>query len=152
MEMPKPSDHHKKLQKLAGQWKGEEKMYPSEWDPKGSVAQGTNAAHVALDGFAVVSDYHQEKNGQVTYMGHAVWTYDAKQSCYVLHWFDSMGSPAEVFKGSFENDVLTVSHGGPMHARLTYDFSNARQLKTRMEMSQDGQTWNKFFDGTYDKK
>jgi hypothetical protein len=40
-----------------------------------------------------------------------------------MHWFDSMGSPAEVFKGAFNGDVLTVSHGGPMHARMTYDFS-----------------------------
>ena len=30
-EMPKPTGHHQKLKKLAGQWTGVEKMYPSEW-------------------------------------------------------------------------------------------------------------------------
>ena len=151
-EMPKPGEHHEKLKKLAGQWQGEEKMYPSDWDPKGGTAMGHTSARVSLDGFAVLSDYHQERDGRVTYQGHAVWTYDAKEGCYVLHWFDSMGSPAEVFKGTFENNVLTVSHGGKMHARLTYDLSHGDTMKSKMEMSPDGTHWNVFFDGIYRKK
>ena len=81
-----------------------------------------------------------------------MWTYDPKENVYVLHWFDSMGSPAEVFKGAFKGDVLTVSHGGPNHARLTYDFSQGSQLKSKMEMSKDGKSWNTFFESTYEKK
>lgn len=151
-EMPKPTEHHQKLRKLAGQWSGVEKMFPSEWDPQGGTATGRQSAKVSLDGFAVLMDYEQERDGNITYQGHAVWTYDAKESVYVLHWFDSMGSPAEVFKGEFKGDVLTVSHGGPMHARMTYDFSHGAQLKSKMEMSKDGQSWNTFFESTYEKK
>jgi len=151
-EMPKPTEDHQKLKKLAGQWHGMEKMYPSDWDPKGGVATGRQSAKVSLDGFAVVCDYEQERDGQITYMGHAVWTYDPKESVYLLHWFDSMGSPPEVFKGSFQGEVLTVSHGGQMHARMTYDFSHGTKLKSKMEMSPDGKNWNTFFDAEYEKK
>ena len=152
-EMPKPTEHHQKLKKLAGQWTGVEKMYPSEWDPKGGTATGRQSARVSLDGFAVLMDYEQERDGNITYQGHAVWTYDPKESVYVLHWFDSMGSPAEVFKGAFSGDVLTVSHGGPMHARMTYDFSQgSAKIMSKMEMSKDGKSWDTFFESTYEKK
>jgi hypothetical protein len=152
-EMPKPTEHHQKLNKLVGQWKGEEKMYPSQWDPKGGMAMGHNHARVSLDGFAVVADYHQERDGQVTYQGHAVWTWDAKENCYTMHWFDSMGSPPEVFKGNFDGERLTVSsHGAAMHARMTYDFSQGSKLKSKMEMSPDGESWNTLFDAEYVKK
>jgi hypothetical protein len=151
--MPKPTEQHEKLKRLAGQWQGEEKMYPSDWDPKGGVATGRQSTRVSLDGFAVVSDYEQERDGRITYSGHAVWTYDAKEKQYLMHWFDSMGSPPEVFKGDFQGDVLTViSHGGPMNARMTYDFSQGSKLKSKMEMSPDGKNWNTFFDATYEKK
>lgn len=152
-EMPKPTEHHHKLKKLAGQWQGEEKMYPSQWDPKGGIATGRNQARVSLDGFALVADYEQERDGQITYMGHAVWTWDAKENCYVMHWFDSMGSPPEVFKGNFEGERLMVSsHGGPMQARMTYDFSQAAKLKSKMEMSPDGKSWSTLFDAEYERK
>ena len=51
MEMPKPTDVHKKLERLAGKWKGEEKMYPSPWDPNGGIAVGRVNNRPALDGF-----------------------------------------------------------------------------------------------------
>lgn len=152
MEMPKPTDHHAKLKKLVGQWQGQETMYPSDWDPKGGKATGRNDYRLALGGFAVIADYEQERNGAVTFAGHGVITYNPKESCYVMHWFDNMGSPAEVFKGRFEGDILTLAHGGPMHARLRYDLSNAKRMGSSMEMSQDGKKWNKLFDATYERK
>ena len=153
MDMPKPTDQHLKLKKLVGQWQGEEIMHPSQWDPKGGKATGRMNTRQALDGFAVIYDYEQERGGAITYAGHAVYTYDAKAACYVLHWFDSMGSPPEVFKGTFDGDVLTLAHGGPgMHARMTHDFSKEKRIISRMEMSPDGKEWKTLFDGTYERK
>jgi hypothetical protein len=153
MEMPKPTDHHVKLKKLAGQWQGQETMHPSQWDPKGGKATGRMDSRAALDGFAVISDYEQERGGAITFSGHGVFTYDAKEGCYALHWFDSIGSPAEVFKGTFQGDILTLGHAGPgMHARMTYDFSKAGRISSRMEMSMDGKAWSTLFDGSYERK
>ena len=150
MEMPKPSKGHLKMEKLAGSWEGEETMHPSPWDPKGGTAVGRSTHRMALSGFALLNDYEQERDGVVTFTGHGVMTFDPKGERYTLHWFDCMGSPPEVFVGDFNGDVLTLAHGGPgMHARFTYDLSDSRQMRTKMEMSQDGATWNTLFEGRY---
>lgn len=152
MEMPKPTPEHAKLERLAGKWEGEEVMHPSQWDPNGGTAIARMKSRMGLNGFAMISDYEQERDGRITFSGHSVFTYNPKDSLYVLHWFDCMGSPPEVFVGRFDADVLTVSHGGPgMHARLTYDLSNPRELRSGMEMSRDGATWHRLFDGRYSR-
>ncbi len=153
MEMPKPTEHHRKLEKLVGRWRGTETMHPSPWDPKGGLATGRNDCRMALDGFATVTDYEQERDGKVTFKGHGVMTYDTTKSHYVLHWFDCMGSPPEIFTGQFEGEVLTVSHGGPgMHARLVYDLSRPGVLRSKMEMSQDGAKWSTLFECDYHRE
>lgn len=54
MEMPKPTTAHHQLAALVGTWVGEEKMYPSPWDPAGGTATGRFQNRLALDGLAVV--------------------------------------------------------------------------------------------------
>ena len=125
-------------------------MHPSQWDPKGGVAVGRMTGGLALNGFALLSDYEQERDGVVTFTGHGVMSFNPKEDLYTLHWFDCMGSPPEVFVGRFDGDILSLAHGGPgMHARMTYDLSDPENLRTRMEMSQDGTAWNILFDGSY---
>ena len=151
MEMPKPTEHHKRLETLAGRWQGAETMYPSQWDPEGGTATGHNDSRMALSDFALITEYRQERGGVTTFEGHGIMTYDSNKSVYVLHWFDSLGSPPEVFEGSFDGDILTLSHGGPgMHARFTYDLSREGILGSRMDMSQDGEEWATFFECDYE--
>jgi len=155
MDMPQPTDAHKKLARLAGRWSGEETMFPSQWDPKGGTATGRTNARVALGDFAVLSDYEQERDGQVVFSGHAIWTVDPhdKEHACVLYWFDSIGMGLETFRGSWKGDVLTVRSRNPMgHARLTYDASNPKVMKSRMETSQDGESWSPMFEGTYHRQ
>ena len=150
MDMPKPSAGHLLFEKLAGTWEGEETMSPSQWDPEGGVAVGRNSHRLSLGGFALISEYEQERDGAITFTGHGVYTYDREEDQYTLHWFDCMGSPPEVFVGEVDGDVLTLAHGGPgMHARMTYDFSIPGTLKGMMEMSPDGTEWKVFFDAVY---
>jgi hypothetical protein len=152
MDMPKPAEQHLRLQELVGEWQGTETMHPSQWDPQGGTAIGRMNSRLALSGFAVISEYEQERDGAVTFTGHGVMTYDTTEACYVLHWFDCLGSPPEVFKGTFDGDVLTIGHGGPgMHARFTYDLSREKKMASRMEMSPDGEDW-KLFEASYDKE
>jgi hypothetical protein len=153
MEMPKPGRGHVKLESFAGNWSGEEKMYPSQWDPKGGVAQGTMNSKVACDGFYVVGDYEQKRDGVVTYRGHSVTGYDPNTQEVVMHWFDSIGMGAEEFRGKFQGDTLTLLSKGPMgHNRLTYDLREKGTLRSKMEMSQDGKQWSAMFDGVYHKR
>jgi hypothetical protein len=153
MEMPKPGPAHKLLESFAGDWKGEETMHPSQWDPKGGKAQGTTRARVVCDGFYVAGDYEQARDGAVTFRGHSVMGYDPNAQEYTLHWFDSMGMGAEVFRGKLQDRVLALTSKNPMgHNRLTYDLSEKGTLRMKMEMSADGKQWQAMFDGVYHKK
>jgi len=150
MSMPTPSEGHHLLERLAGEWEGQETMHPSQWDPKGGAAVGRNRNRLGLGGFALLSDYEQERDGAITFSGHGVYTYSPESGQYTLHWFDSIGSPPEVFVGGFDADVLTLAHGGPgMHVRMTSDFSTEGLMKGKMEMSRDGSEWQVLFEATY---
>ena len=87
MTMPKVTEQHKKLAALAGKWEGEEKIYPSPWDPKGGSAVGRLEARMDLDGFFLITDYVEERGGQVHYRGHGVYGWDAGAGRYTMHWF-----------------------------------------------------------------
>lgn len=105
---------------------------------------------MALEGFAVISDYEQVRDGRTTFSGHGVYTYSPDTDEICLHWFDSMGSPPEVFTGGFDGEVLTLSHEGPrMHVRLIRDVTEGGVMAGRMEMSPDGQTWRTLYDSKY---
>jgi hypothetical protein len=150
MDMPKPTQDHKRLEKLAGLWRGTEKMYPSQWDPKGGEAQATTSTRVVCAGFAVVCDYEQTRGGQRTFEGHGVYTWDPKKSQVVMHWFDSMGQGVDEFRGTWQGDKLTMTNQGPMgHMRISYTTAKPGVMTSMMETSQDGKAWSKLFEGTY---
>ncbi len=153
MEMPKPSTEHKNLQRLVGRWKGDEKLYPSPWDPKGGMATGRVENKSALDGFIVVQDYSQERGGAPTFRGHGVFSYDPNQKCYLMHWFDSMGAPVNEFKGTFEGKILSLSSKGMMGInRASFDLSRDNSYTFTMEISQDGKQWVPFMEGSYSRE
>lgn len=143
----------RKIKRIAGTWVGEERIHPSPWDPKGGIAIGRVQNRLALDSFAVVQDYEQERNGEVNFRGHGVFTWNQSERCYALYWFDSMGFPPNVFKENFENDVLTLSTKDLKgHSRAIFDFSSDGSYKYRMDVSQDANQWYTFMEGTYERK
>ena len=150
MEMPQLTAGHRQLERLVGTWQGRETMYPSQWDPQGGTAEGVSRVRTALGGFAAIVDYEQSRYGQVVFSGHGVYTFDSEAGDIVLHWFDCMGSPPEVFRGRFDGDRLTVTSRNPMgFARLVYDHSEKGVLRSSMQMSPDGESWSTLFDGLY---
>jgi hypothetical protein len=152
MDMPKPTDAHRKLERLAGAWKGTETMQPSPWAPTGSQAEGRIQNRVALDGFALVGEYEQWKDGVAVFKGHGVTIWNPADECYEMYWYDSMGQPPEVFRGTWGGDSLPlISKNARGWARMTYTFPKPDRMVSRMEMSTDGKTWTTFFDGIYDK-
>jgi hypothetical protein len=151
MEMPQPTDAHRRLDTLVGRWRGEERMLPSPWDPKGGTAVGRVRNLAALDGFAVVQDYEQERGGgAVTFRGHGVFRWDVTANEYVLHWFDSLGLDPNEFRGTFDGDVLTlVSRGAQGLTRAVFDFGERGRYSYRMDVSGDGAQWAPMMTGEY---
>ena len=81
----------------------------------------------------------------------------AEEQCCVLYWFDCMGQPPNLFKGNFEGDVLTLvsdecTEGGPRFSRLVYDLTVPGELKSKMEVSQDGESWELFMEAGYTRE
>ena len=150
MEMPRLTEAHRRLDTLVGRWRGEERMLPSPWDPKGGTAVGRVRNVSALDGFAVVQDYEQERAGAVTFRGHGVFRWDAAASECVMHWFDSLGLAPNEFRGVFEGDVLTlVSRGAQGLTRALFDFGERGRYSYRMDVSGDGTQWMPMMTGVY---
>ncbi len=151
--MPQPTAEHQRLEKLIGRWGGPEQMNPSPWDPQGGSAEAKIENRAACGGFAVVQDYQQIRNGVVSFTGHGIFTWDAAQQRYVLHWWDSMGHPPNVFVGDFAGDVLTMTYESPQgHHRVTCDLSPEDEYTFRMEVSGDGTAWETFMVGTYQRQ
>lgn len=150
MEMPKPGPEHEKLKLFDGTWSGEETMHPSPWDPAGGKASATLTSRVVCDGFWVAGDYEQRRGEAVTFRGHSVFGYDPNAKEVTLQWFDSLGMGPDAFRGRFQGQVLTLVCKNPMGThRLSYDFGETGTLRSKMESSQDGKTWQPMFDGVY---
>jgi len=152
MDMPKPGDAHKKLGALVGEWSGAETLHPSPWDASGGSASATVINRWVADGFAVVQDYEQRRNGKVTFRGHGVFWYDPGKQEYVMHWWDSMGGTGGEYRGTFDGDVLVLGAAMPQggHSRTSWAL-DANGHTFLMEVSPDGQNWQPAMEGKYRK-
>src|SRR5262245_49839251 len=99
MDMPKPTEEHRRLHVLVGQWEGEETLSPSPWGP-GGKAIGRSTMRTEMDGFFVIQDYVEEKDGKTVFRGHGIYGYDTQAKEYCWYWIDSMGfMPAAPSRG-----------------------------------------------------
>ena len=151
MEMPKPTEHHRKYEAFVGTWTGEDKLHPTPWSPQPGEATSRSTYRLDLDGFFLICDHEQTRDGKIAYRGHGVFGYDARQGKHTMHWFDVMGgntgAPAV---GSWERGKVSFEHSHHMgHSRYTYEFENDGMFTLRIAMSQDGESWMPFLDGTY---
>jgi len=153
MEIPRPTAAHRRLKKIAGTWKGTETLSPSPWDPKGGTATSVVENVLSLDGFAVVQEYTQVRDGAVSFRGHGVFAYNAHEECYLMHWFDSMGTPPKVYRGNFEGDVLKLTGTFPGGvSRVDWDLGSEGEYSFRMEISPDGAAWQPLIVGRYTRE
>jgi len=154
--MSKVGPEHTRLHRLAGEWLGEEMVYASATDPGGRASSHT-IARVDLDGFFVVTDYVEEREGAVPYRGHGIYGWDAQSASYTMCWFDSMGSfPTTVARGQWK--WTDAEPGGELafeqrthqgYARYVYRFTGVEVYLFRIESSRDGRDYRPFMEGKY---
>jgi hypothetical protein len=100
MEMPKPGPAQERLHVFVGEWRGTEKMHPTQWLPEGGMRDAVISNRLGLDGFAVIQDYTQFNGATPTFRGHAVIMKHPHGESYQMYWFDSF-SPS-VFEGDWD--------------------------------------------------
>jgi hypothetical protein len=150
--MPQITAAHKKLEALAGSWVGEETLYPSPWLPEGGTANAKVESRLDLDGFFLLTNYEEAREGRVTYRGHGVYGWDEGRQEYSMFWFDSMGGPGPSAPawGTWNGDTLEFRHATPHGpTRYVYVFDRPNSYRFRIENSQDGTNWKPFMEARY---
>ena len=151
-EMPKLRDEHKRLSAFEGMWRGEETIYPSPWETNGGKAMGVFRNRLDLDGFALFSDYTEERDGKVVFRGHGIYAHDSK--AYRMYWFDSIGATPDGWStGQWIGDSLVFLEATPVGVnRMTLQLVNANEHIFRMETSPDGTNWKPTMEGRYKRQ
>lgn len=151
MQMPKVSPEMVRLTELfAGTWRGDETLYPSDWDPKGGPATGVWVVRPSVDGFCLLVDYEESRDGKVNYRGHGVHGRDAADGSFYAYWFDNIGMmPKAATKATLEGDRYSYEESSPMgKTRMTYTWKDGLFTFT-IERSKDGTSWAPMHEGTY---
>lgn len=157
-----PGPEHQILAQLSGTWEGPEVLMPAPGTQEKHQRMGRIQARM-LEQFFLISDYVQKQDDAVTYRGHGVYSYDARERKYVMYWFDSMGGAGGVAKGEYADGVLTFLNHSPMgQHRYRYTFLPGKdapsagraapsRLRFEMSMSRDGKAWHEFLVGEYQR-
>jgi len=90
LSAPAPLEEHRKLAAFAGEWSGDEMVYPSRWN-EGGPATSHVVARIDLNGLYLIQDTRQTRDGKETFATHGVFTYDREDRLYKLFWHDSLG-------------------------------------------------------------
>ena len=147
---PTPLEEHRKLRVFAGEWAGEEMVYPSRW-ASGGPATSQVAARIDLNGFYLIQDSRQMRDGRETFATHAVFTYDHDDRLYKLFWHDSLGyfapSPAS---GAWSDNALVLVRGSLRgNARHVYEVVDDDTYKLKIQFSPDAEGWADVLTGVY---
>ena len=147
---PKPQDEHRRLAAFAGEWSGEETVYPSRW-VQGGPAISHVSARMDLNGFYLIQDTRQTRDGKESFATHGVFTFDREDGRYKLFWHDSLGyfAPAPA-SGGWKDKTLTLLRGSLRgSARHVYEIIDADTYSMKIQFSPDAEGWADVLTGVY---
>jgi hypothetical protein len=147
---PSPLPEHKKLGVFAGEWAGEEVVYPSRWNA-GGPATSHVVARIDLNGFYLIQDMRQMRDGKEIFATHALFTYDRDDRLYKLFWHDSLGYyPPSPASGSWVGKTLTLVRGSLRgNARHLYEVVDDDSYTMKIQFSPDAEGWADVLTGVY---
>lgn len=147
-KIPLTALHHA-LHRLAGTWRGEERIAPSPWDPAGATATAEVRNRVALDGLVVVQEYDQSREGRVVFQGHGVFSVNGTE--VVLDWWDNWSATPRQFRGATEGETMVLVSRDPKGmARATWTLGDG-SYGYQLEVSQDGIEWYRYIEAEYSR-
>lgn len=145
-----PLPEHARLAALAGEWNGEEVVFPSRWT-EGGPATSRVVARMDLNGFYLIQDSAQMRDGKQVFATHGIFTYDPDDRTYKLFWYDSLGyTPPSPASGGWVGKTLTLVRGSLRgNARHVYEIIDDDSYSLKIQFSPDAEGWADVLTGVY---
>ena len=145
-----PLAEHARLSAFAGEWNGEEMVFPSRWTAGGPAASRT-VARMDLNGFYLIQDSVQMRDGKQVFATHGIFTYDRDDRTYKLFWYDSLGyTPPSPASGGWVGKTLTLVRGSLRgNARHVYEIIDDNSYSLKIQFSPDAEGWADVLTGVY---
>lgn len=145
-----PLAEHARLAAFAGEWNGEEVVFPSRWNA-GGPATSHVVARMDLNGFYLIQDSAQMRDGKQVFATHGIFTYDRDDRTYKLFWYDSLGyTPPSPASGGWVGKTLTLVRGSLRgNARHVYEIINEDSYSLKIQFSPDAEGWADVLTGVY---
>ena len=145
-----PLAEHARLAAFAGEWDGEEVVFPSRWTAGGSATSHV-VARMDLNGFYLIQDAVQMREGKQAFATHGLFTYDRDDRTYKLFWYDSLGyTPPSPASGGWVGKTLTLVRGSLRgNARHVYEIIDDDSYSLKIQFSPDAEGWADVLTGVY---
>ncbi|QOG21153.1 MULTISPECIES: DUF1579 domain-containing protein [Bradyrhizobium] len=145
-----PLAEHARLAAFAGEWDGEETVFPSRWT-EGGPATSRTVARMDLNGFYLIQDSVQMRDGKQVFATHGIFTYDRDDRTYKLFWYDSLGyTPPSPASGGWVGKTLTLVRGSLRgNARHVYEIIDDNSYSLKIQFSPDAEGWADVLTGVY---
>src|ERR1700688_1496847 len=147
---PTPLEEHRRLAVFAGEWSGDEMVYPSRWN-QGGPATSHVVARIDLNGFYLIQDTRQTRDGKESFATHGVFTYDREDRLYKLFWHDSLGYyPPSPASGGWTGKSLILVRGSLRgNARHVYEVLDDNSYSMKMQFSPEAGGGDDVLPGVY---
>ena len=145
-----PLPEHARLAAFAGEWDGEEMVFPSRWTAGGPATSRT-VARMDLNGFYLIQDSVQMREGKQAFATHGIFTFDRDDRTYKLFWYDSLGyTPPSPASGGWVGKTLTLVRGSLRgNARHVYEILDDNSYSLKIQFSPDAEGWADVLTGVY---
>lgn len=145
-----PLAEHARLAAFAGEWDGEEVVFPSRWTAGGPATSRT-VARMDLNGFYLIQDAVQIRDGKQSFATHGIFTWDRDDRTYKLFWYDSLGyTPPSPASGGWVGNTLTLVRGSLRgNARHVYEIIDDNSYSLKIQFSPDAEGWADVLTGVY---
>jgi hypothetical protein len=106
---------------------------------------------MALNGFYLIQDTRQIRDGTETFATHGLFTYDREDRLYKLFWHDSLGYyPPSPASGGWSGKTLTLVRGSLRgNARHVYEVMDDNSYSMKIQFSPDAEGWADVLTGVY---
>src|SRR4030081_2341592 len=143
-------EDHRKREVVAGERAGGEVVFPSRWIA-GGPATSQVVARIDLNGFYLIQDTVQMRDGKEAFATHGVFTYDREDRHYKLFWHDSLGyySPAPASGGWTGKTLILVRGSLRGNARHGYEVIDDNSYTMKIQFSPDAEGWADVLTGVY---